>query len=259
MFPAPGARPVADYPEGISDEMQKCVGRSWDIVKKCIVTHTMEEYLDTDVHLRKSAFFMGEGGSGKTTLMHQLGRRFGIMYDKEIYIYTKVLDPLGILSKSGVLVNIAALAVADFDPVSQNGIPLSAEGLKSLLDCEEGGGFACRHYQAILAAEIPRMFAVNADEGSNWFDAKGFLPLGALSRGDTKELAEANADFQAMARRTIIFPCPSVILLEAGKQKLAKRTTEKAQTGLDRLKAFMKENKPTEGVAPVAPAGSALM
>jgi hypothetical protein len=234
-FPSATQLQVGNYPAGISEAMKNLVGYSWDITFKRIVKHTFKDYLETDLHLLKSAFFLGEGGSGKSTLLHQLCKRFGVMYEKETYIFTKALDPLGTLSKSGHVLQAAAIAITDFTPVSQNGVPLDSEGLKSLCDVQEGGSFPARYSVAVLPAETPRMFALNADANSNWFDKNGMPELGALMKRDAETLRTANSDIQAQARRIIVFMCPNEILMAEGRKALSDRTQLKASEGLRRL------------------------
>ena len=230
---------VAGYPEGISDEMQNCKGWSWDPVFKRFVFHTFGEYMDTELHLLKSAFLVGEGGGGKSTLMRQCARRFGLMYEKELYVLTKQLDPAGLLTKSGMLLEAAAFCVTDFDPVSQNGVALTEEGLKGLIDVEEGGGYPARHHVAMIRAGIPRLFAVNGSgaELTEWFAKYTCTaPLAPLLIKDAEVMRIAHPDVQAQARRIVVFPCPRKILLASGKEKLQEQSRSKVAAGLARLK-----------------------
>ncbi len=58
-------------------------------------------------------------------------------------------------------------------------MPLSDEGLKSLLDIVEGGSFAARYHVASIPAAVPRVFAVNSSD-AEWFENHGLHGLVAL-------------------------------------------------------------------------------
>ena len=92
----------------------------------------------TSLHLNKSAFLIGSAGAGKNTLLRMLARRFCLGQKKESFIFTKHLDPVGVLTQAGMTSDIECFCATDFDPVSQNNVPLSAENWKSVTDPEEG-------------------------------------------------------------------------------------------------------------------------
>ena len=171
------------------------------------------------------------------------------MYDRELFVFTKQLDPLGLLTKSGTLLDVAAVCATDFDPVSQNGIELTREGLKGLLDCEEGGGYPARYHQAVLKAGVPRMFAVNGDTDSSmeaWFLKHDVTrDLGALVKKDADTLRMLCPDSQAICRRVVVFRTPRVILEDAGKEKLAEKARTRVSAGLERLAGLLQEARST--------------
>lgn len=154
----------------------------------------------------------------------------------------KQLHPAGLLTKSGMLLEAAAFCATDFDPVSQNGAPLTEEGFKGLVGVEEGGGYPARHHVAMIRAGILRMLAVNGsgDALTGWFTRfECTAPLSPLVQQDAEGMRHANPDAQAQARRMIIFPCPRVILLESGKEKLAQQSRDRVAAGLARLRGIL--------------------
>lgn len=249
VAPAPTDVPIANYPADISKDMLECVGWSWDSVFRRIVKHSWDDYVNTELHLLKSAILVGPGGGGKSNLMRQMARRFGLMYDKRVFVFTKQLDPLGVLTKSGTLLDVAAVCATDFDPVSQNGVELTSEGLKGLLDCEEGGGYACRYHQAVIKGGIPRLFAVNGDDKTAidaWFTKFPVTsPLASLVRKDDAALRVMQPDYQAICRRVIIFPTPRVILEANGVSILKESAKTKLLEGQERLKNALPATEPS--------------
>ena len=234
--PSLGQSHIADYPEGISEEMQYCKGWYWEPRTNEFVDVEFYDYVATSLHLNKSAFLIGSAGAGKSTLLRMLARRFCLGQKKESFIFTKHLDPVGVLTQAGMTSDIGCLCSTDFDPVSQNTVPLSAENWKSVTDPEEGGQWAARHHVAEIKKFIPRLFAVNGTESepTSWFYKYDCTtPMASLVSKNKQDLMEHSSDVQAQCRRVIIFVCPRVILLDSGVQTLVEDTNSKFQASMD--------------------------
>ena len=78
------------------------------------------------------------------------------------YVFTKALDPLGVLSHSGMLRRAGCLVLTDFTLKTGRNIKIDDEELKSLLDVVEGGTIQSTRYRAaIIDPGLPRVIAVN--------------------------------------------------------------------------------------------------
>ena len=63
--PALGQSHIADYPEGISEEMQYCKGWYWEPRTNEFVDVEFYDYVATSLHLNKSVFLIGSPGLAK--------------------------------------------------------------------------------------------------------------------------------------------------------------------------------------------------
>jgi hypothetical protein len=77
-------------------------------------------------------------------------------------VWAKALDPLGVLSHTGVLSSAGCLVLTDLTLTTGRNQRISSEELKSLLDILEGGVIqSCRYRSATIDAGLPRVMAVN--------------------------------------------------------------------------------------------------
>jgi hypothetical protein len=137
------------------------------------LTYTFEEYMTDPQGLYKkySAWLAGDSRAGKSSLMHQACFNFAVMKGADRYLFFKGLDHMGHASHNNSIAQAGAVAITDFDPMNdQRKEQLTQEEFKGLVDVQEGGVFGCRFYTCRLHRGLSRIFAVNADAGSNWFD-----------------------------------------------------------------------------------------
>jgi len=218
----------------------------WDPEAKRFQLHTVESYLDSEEHLLSSILFLGEGGLGKSKLMHMMAAEMCIAYDKQQYIFGKSIDALGILSFSGAVRASGALVLTDFEFKAARGTNYGAEALKSLLDVPEGGSIqGTRWRPALFPPGLPRLFGLNgkATAWGDWFrlydqDAIGTMMdnLGDLQKATTL-MAALGPDEQAACRRVSVAVCLEPLITVSAKGALRQSAKAKAAAGLARRKA----------------------
>jgi hypothetical protein len=126
---------------------------------------TLTEWLD-DYCESHSLFVVGRAGAGKSKLLHMVAAELCLGKDCEPpcrrYVWAKALDPLGVLSHTGVLASAGCLVLTDLTLTTGRNQRISSEELKSLLDVVEGGVVqSCRYRSATITAGLPRVMAVN--------------------------------------------------------------------------------------------------
>jgi hypothetical protein len=242
----PLGKSIGYYPDNISPDMINAEVIEYDHITKKIVCSKFDDFMSTDKHLKKSMALVGDHpGAGKSQLQHSMGRTFGVMYQKESYVFAKAFDPLGVLSRAGIVSASSSIHWSDPDACSQNGVPLSLEALKSVFDVLEGGSYQCRQCVSIFGPELPRTFAINGDrQGGTWFSKANIPVLHHLAMKNEKAVNAASADERAIARRVAICWTPEKIVLDTGVAELAAQTEAKAQQGKERLAQFRRDQAP---------------
>jgi hypothetical protein len=134
---------------------------------------TLTEWLD-DYCESHSLFLVGRAGAGKSKLLHMVAAE--LCLGKECdppcrrYVWAKALDPLGVLSHTGVLASAGCLVLTDLTLTTGRNQRISSEELKSLLDVVEGGVVqSCRYRSATISAGLPRVMAVNMGDSTESF------------------------------------------------------------------------------------------
>jgi hypothetical protein len=169
----------------------------------------------------------------------------------EQYIFTKALDPLGMLSHSGQIRKSGAVILTDLQMKSGRsggGDLLGPEALKSLLDIVEGGTIVGTRYRpTTFRPFLPRVLALQGseEEYGRWFSENGHssLAVAMTSLRDvaaaTRELRAADAHAQAIARRMAValVPDEGSLITEEAKRTLAIDTREMAAAALARRRA----------------------
>jgi hypothetical protein len=180
----------------------------------------------------KSAFFVGKQGGGKSSIAQALARLCAIRCQRDKILFSKSFDPVGELTRSGLVKQVGAFVFTDFSWVSLMNTRLIDEDIMAILDVAEPASFKCRYHVGILEKGVPRFFCVNAgkdkdnkmDHGA-WFDDDGLEVLGAMARGN--DLEKFTDKQLAMARRVIIFPITTDddIALDVSKDSEKKEDT----------------------------------
>ena len=191
----------------------------WNPSSKQFDTMTLQAWLESDEHLLTALLLLGEGGKGKSKLSHMLAQDLTVGYAKELYVLAKAVDPLGILSHTGVFKKAGALIIADADFKTTKG-PMSAEEVKSVFDIQEGGTIQGTRYRPANFAgggELPRIFNMNAspaDMGKFFrkHDMHGIAMVLEAIAGDklqkaAEQLQTLDAVTQAQVRRFAIALC----------------------------------------------------
>ena len=211
------------FAEAITDVVKTLKIYNWDPPTASFKRSTLVEWLDGPLHLMTTLLFTGQGGVGKSKLMHTIAQELCIAYEKDTYVFGKSIDALGVLSYAGVVRRAGVLMLTDFNMKISCGGFLDAESLKSLFDIIEGGAIQDTRYRpALFPPGLPRIIAVNESEETvgNWFSNNDQIGIGmALRRlGDSTHadpvgwasqgLMSLNADQQAAARRMSFAFCP---------------------------------------------------
>ena len=236
-----------DLVEGATDYAKRLEIVLWQPERQNFNRMSLEQWLDTEEHLLSSLIILGPGGLGKSKLMHMLAKEICVAYDKEVYIFGKALDPLGVLSHCGVVRQCAVLALTDFDLKARKGA-LSAEEIKSLFDVVEGGSVQQTGYRpAMFPPGLCRLFALNgsgADIGL-WFEKGGMYGIATTARHLEKNDLEAAAemvktldtDQQAQMRRFALCMPTQSLITGATVVQLREDARAKAASGLARRHA----------------------
>ena len=199
------------YPEGFLKDHSDLMGYQILPGSKQPVQISLKEFMYTSSCTQKSAFFVGKQGGGKSSIAMSLARLSAVRRHREKIFFSKNFDPVGELTRSGMIKQIGGFVFSDFCWVSLMNTRLMDEDIMAILDVQEPASFKCRYHVGIMEKGIPRFFCVNAgkdrsgsmDHGA-WFDEADVSVLGALARG--KDLSSFTDKEQAMARRTVIFP-----------------------------------------------------
>ena len=167
-----------------------------------------------NLHLEKTAFFVGRSEAGKSAMQRALGRFFGELHGKPNYIFGSSIDPLGLLTRGGVMTRVGAVMLADVQLVTLMNTPLTETELKGLLLPYEAAHIRARYHKCILPENVPRTISLNVgsetmpnDPGA-WFDCEGLPALGCMARGDLQGLQALGDPGMAIARRAVIFMAP---------------------------------------------------
>lgn len=202
--------------EGASDyALHKMEVVYWDPPLKQFHKTTLMSWLD-DLCETHSLLLVGKPGAGKSKLLHMLA--WELCVGKEgcsEYVYTKSLDPLGVLSHSGVLRRAGCLVITDCSLSVGRNTKLDDEELKSLLDVVEGGGLqSCRYRTATIDAGLPRIIATNMGDSTTdhgaWFDKHGQPGIGHLVKNlhdlplATRIIGSMGDDAVAAVRRVAV-------------------------------------------------------
>lgn len=88
----------ARYDEGVTNAAKMLKLVRWEPDAGKFTTITLDTYLNTERHFLSSLLLLGEGGLGKSKLLHMVAQELTIAYDRQQYIFGKTIDSLGVLS-----------------------------------------------------------------------------------------------------------------------------------------------------------------
>jgi hypothetical protein len=201
----------ADYNEGVT----KLVGTLWNPITECIEKVTLEEALGIGgLYRKRSIFFIGAGGLGKTTLISSLAAELSNRHCFDRYYEGTALDPIGLLTKQNVITKMGAIAISDFSMVSDRDKPLDMMGALSLFECERATDIPARYHMAKFNELRPRLFAVNpgkddmgnVDFGSWFLDQVNPMPaIHEFVNGNADKVKLCDSRQAAIVRRIIVF------------------------------------------------------
>ena len=130
------------YPQGLTLEMQECRGIAVTEDLQ-VLRPTFTEFVMGTMSLNRCGFLIGGSGVGKSTCLHVCGRTWTVMAGKDRYLFTKSLDVIGTLAKSGTMADLGAMTATDFECESLQSSDLSLEGLKVSRRCPRRRRPAC--------------------------------------------------------------------------------------------------------------------
>jgi hypothetical protein len=235
-----------DFPAAV----QQAIGFTLDEGSITIIQHTHEEYMRTDLHKRKSAWYCAWPGEGKKLLQMAVGREFCRRMDREHFVYGHNIDPLGNMSKYGETMNKSSFHFADMNMVTQLNKRLDVEDLKQLVRPEETAQLPARYHQAVLPKFLPRTFSYQFEtikEGNgverlcpaSYFAREGMPGLAALATGKIDQFKGLSHDHLAMARSAIIFVFPERGVFGINRTQLKVNLQEQIDEEIERGKAAM--------------------
>jgi len=220
-----------DYLPGVLD----MIGTYWDHFKQCLATITLRQaVMESDIYKRRSLFFTGKSGRGKTKMLEALARRLCLGHGFQYYVSGTMLDPIGVLTLSGKINKCGAVVMSDFEMRTLQDKPLPREGIKNLIKAEEqGGGFPARYHAGVIPSGTPRLFSVNSDifptghkkagevNWAHWFEQQLFCEaLTAIVNEDMGFLGKMGGNDEAIARGAIIFKVPEYLFkIPDGQEK----------------------------------------
>jgi hypothetical protein len=199
------------YPKGFLKDHKTLMG--YQIVPGSTkpVQISLTDHMYTSSCIQKSAFFVGKQGGGKSSIAQALARLCAIRCNRSKILFSKSFDPLGELTRSGLVKQIGGFIFSDFCFVSLMNTRLIDEDIMAILDVAEPASFKCRYHVGVLEKRVPRFFCVNAGKNydgtmdhGNWFEMEGLPVLVSMARGE--DLSKFTDKELAMARRVVIFP-----------------------------------------------------
>jgi hypothetical protein len=223
----------------------------WEPTEGRFLKESVQSFLDGTGHLISSFVILGQGGAGKSRLLHAMATELAVGAGKPRYLFGKSLDALGILSFAGSIRRAGCLVLTDADLRVARGAPLSAESFKSLFDVEEGGALQDTRYRpAQFGPGLARLMAWNGTGEQMGLFMRDIGQGGIanvvealLDRGPEPAAvmaARASADEQAILRRISWCLCRvgDVLVAEELKTVLRAENEVVAATARERRKAF---------------------
>ena len=181
---------------------------------------------DVELVYKKSVFFLGGSGQGKTLLCQALARRECIRQGKQVYFNGKGnFDYFGMLTKENQMQMLGCFVLGDFEWTFGQRERLSLEEVKGIVRVQEQAEHRARYGNGRWPAEVARLFSLNIDKDCNdvsdpglkfaKYDLEG---LAALARNNLTAVLGLSDDHKALARGAIMCIVPrDVVLFEASQ------------------------------------------
>ena len=107
----------------------------------------------------KTLIFVGVAGAGKSELIHGLCRECCQRRQKTRYGMSGSIDPYGLMTKSGMIKELGAIGLYDFEMKAKLDHWLSMEEAKGMLYVKERAHIGARYHQAVFYELVPRFWA----------------------------------------------------------------------------------------------------
>ena len=120
--------------------------------------HTTKDFL-----LRMPVLIGHSRRRGKSTTARLMAKDYCADVETNLMVFTKQLDPLGLVTKGGGLKRAGCIVFTDMNLETRLQSELYLESLKSLTDIIEGAAFPPRYHAIIFEPHTPRILAVNED------------------------------------------------------------------------------------------------
>jgi hypothetical protein len=199
------------YPRDFNPSLCDLKGWEFDHVTNKFRDLTLHEYY-TRKYMDKAAIFIGSSGAGKTALCHALAKDFTIGKGKTIFISSKALDPLGLVTKNGDMTKVGAFVFNDTPLRTLMNEIMSTEATKALMDVREPCAYTARYHDAILPRLHARLFSCNSGlhpdgtvDNGHYFCTNRQPALASMARRDLSSILSMTDDDHALCRRVVMF------------------------------------------------------
>ena len=251
------------FPKGMTIDTSKIIFKNWT-KDKTIELLTLDEVFDgrrnvdgtpmdrIELCYKKSVWFVGGAGGGKTLMCQALARRECVRQAAEMFFDGKGnMDGFGTLTKEGYMSQFGAFVMGDFKFTFGQREVLDYECIKNILQTEVQCEHAARYYNGRWPAEVVRMFSVNAGTNPNtkevdygdWFDKQDLAGLAMLARGEEDNLRLPGHDQERAGARRVLIACMPDDFVEIDEAVVNADAIERAQIRRDRQAKFDAEGE----------------
>jgi hypothetical protein len=162
------------YPDAFQ-HLGDIVGQRYDEMQKRVVECGLADYVNTSLHCKCTALFMGGAGLGKSPLAEALAARFSMAYQpaREYYVVTSTPDSLKRLAEESLLVDGVPIVFEELDGGDKSmhrGARLSANFFKQLLGVSDIGVVGARYSDFAIGRRQPRLVSSNAEDAETWLE-----------------------------------------------------------------------------------------
>lgn len=211
---------------------------------------------DVELCYRRSIWFIGGSGKGKSTLSDAIGRLECVRQGLQLYFSGKGLDGLRMFTKQGYMQQFAAFVISDFTFSFGLNLRMDEASIKSLLGTEEAVEHQARYFPARWPAERLRIFSVNTgkklntdgvevdeiDYGNFFFNHRCLHGVGFLANKDMEALQRCSDDQLSFCRRVILFRLSPENTIKPISKDCHAMSVARAQERRERYHAFLAAN-----------------